>query len=145
MRAVFAHPTFNRVQSEVLTCVLESNDNVVVSAPTGSGKTGVLEMAMVRALDSTGSSIKIIYLAPTKALCQERFSDWQKRFGPCGELVNAIFITTHLVLSPPRASASRTHAHTLSLSLSLLDAAAHAPACLSVAHPFPTIRSTHLR
>jgi ATP-dependent DNA helicase HFM1/MER3 len=27
---------------------------------------------------------KIIYLAPIKALCQERLDDWQKKFGPLG-------------------------------------------------------------
>lgn len=27
---------------------------------------------------------KIIYLAPIKALCQERLEDWQKKFGPLG-------------------------------------------------------------
>ena len=90
LSAVFEHPTFNAVQSGVLSCVLESDNNVVVSAPTGSGKTGVLEMAMVRALDSsdrssTSSSMKVIYLAPTKALCHERFTDWEKRFRPLGE------------------------------------------------------------
>jgi len=27
---------------------------------------------------------KIIYLAPIKALCQERLDDWQQKFGPLG-------------------------------------------------------------
>ena len=39
-RQVFPYPCFNRVQSESFSVVYESDVNVVVSAPTGSGKTG---------------------------------------------------------------------------------------------------------
>ena len=52
----------------------------VVAAPTGSGKTGVLELAMLRMLSSclnpygqfchSSGSLKAVYLAPTKALVQ---------------------------------------------------------------------------
>ena len=52
----------------------------VVAAPTGSGKTGVLELAMLRMLSGclnghghfchSKGSLKAVYLAPTKALVQ---------------------------------------------------------------------------
>ena len=31
-----------------------------------------------------GSHAKIVYIAPTKALCQEKFRDWSKRFAVLG-------------------------------------------------------------
>lgn len=52
----------------------------VVSAPTGSGKTGVMELALLQLLksniDGCGNywhkpgSLKAVYLAPSKALIQ---------------------------------------------------------------------------
>lgn len=43
-----AHRYFNSVQSAAFPAVFLSNVNVVVSAPTGSGKTGVMELAILR-------------------------------------------------------------------------------------------------
>jgi ATP-dependent DNA helicase HFM1/MER3 len=81
-------------RTQVVDATLHSNNNVCVAAPTGSGKTAVLEMAMCRVLDRSGADdqhhrhrhpkIKILYLAPMKALCSERYRDWQARFGPVG-------------------------------------------------------------
>jgi len=57
----------------------------VLSAPTGSGKTAVLELAICRLIcASDDGSYKVIYQAPTKSLCAERQRDWQSRFGPLG-------------------------------------------------------------
>eukprot|EP00955_Chlamydomonas_euryale_P105857 365664-Chlamydomonas_euryale.AAC.15 len=64
---------------------------MVVSAPTGAGKTGVLELALLRMLskqlDRGGLTLqgrrggaKAVYLAPLRALVQERLGDWRKRF-----------------------------------------------------------------
>ncbi len=39
---------FNTVQSESFLQVFSSTSNVVVSAPTGSGKTVIMELAMLR-------------------------------------------------------------------------------------------------
>jgi ATP-dependent DNA helicase HFM1/MER3 len=49
------------------------------SAPTASGKTVCFELAIVRSLIEQISSI-VIYLAPIKALCHERYSDWSQKF-----------------------------------------------------------------
>ncbi|SPO26839.1 related to HFM1 - DNA/RNA helicase [Ustilago trichophora] len=64
--------------------VLESGDNVVLSAPTGSGKTVVFELALVRMLTKEPENARAVYLAPTKALCSERTRDWSLRFGAVG-------------------------------------------------------------
>ncbi|KAL3186322.1 hypothetical protein MRX96_028047 [Rhipicephalus microplus] len=47
-----AYPFFNRIQSCVMDDVLHSDKPVVVSAPTGSGKTAILELALVRLLSA---------------------------------------------------------------------------------------------
>ncbi|KXZ47537.1 hypothetical protein GPECTOR_34g696 [Gonium pectorale] len=74
---------------------------MVVSAPTGSGKTGVMELALLRMLSKHlipaagehGGAVaggvlrplrgtcKAVYVAPLRALVQERCKDWQARFG----------------------------------------------------------------
>lgn len=69
-----------------MTCSLQ-----VVAAPTGSGKTGVLELAILRVMsnyiDQRGAfnvnpgAAKIIYLAPIRALVQEKVKQWQESFG----------------------------------------------------------------
>lgn len=53
----------------------------MVSAPPGTGKTTVFELAILK-LFNHKSSFQCVYLAPTKALCSERFIDWSSRFLP---------------------------------------------------------------
>lgn len=81
----------------------------VISAPTGAGKTGVLELAMLRLLSkhlTTEQSLqplqgghKIVYIGPIKALVQERHNDWQARYGSqlglrCVQLTGARVLIT---------------------------------------------------
>ena len=68
-----------------------TKDNLVVAAPTGSGKTVVLEMAICKLLlGFKTDQYKIVYMAPTKSLCSERQRDWQAKFASldlqCSEL-----------------------------------------------------------
>ena len=58
-----------------------TDDNVVVSAPTGAGKTVLFEIAMLKALQADQEA-QAVYIAPTKSLCTERFNDWNKRLRP---------------------------------------------------------------
>ena len=90
-RSLFKFPIFNAVQSKSFSVAYGMDDNLVLSAPTGSGKTVVMELAICRLMASqANSSFKVIYQAPTKSLCAERFRDWQARFGAldlqCAEL-----------------------------------------------------------
>ncbi|KAG0648723.1 hfm1 [Hyphodiscus hymeniophilus] len=90
-RQVFPYELFNAVQSKCFAPIYKSNDNVVVSAPTGSGKTALLELAICKLIEGHPSGqFKIVYQAPTKSLCSERMRDWQKKFSHlnlvCAEL-----------------------------------------------------------
>jgi ATP-dependent DNA helicase HFM1/MER3 len=90
-RQVFPYELFNAVQSKCFAPIYKTNDNVVVSAPTGSGKTALLELAICKLVEGHPSEqFKIVYQAPTKSLCSERMRDWQKKFSQlnlaCAEL-----------------------------------------------------------
>ncbi|KAF9700744.1 hypothetical protein EKO04_001546 [Ascochyta lentis] len=85
LRTVFPFPTFNAVQSKCFDQVFKSNDNFVLASPTGSGKTAILELAVCRAVaTNTTGQYKVVYQAPTKALCSERQRDWDKKFTQIG-------------------------------------------------------------
>lgn len=91
LRSVFHHPLFNAIQSKCFATAYKSNDNLVVSAPTGGGKTAILEMAICRLVSGYQmDQYKIVYMAPTKSLCSERQRDWQAKFSAldlrCAEL-----------------------------------------------------------
>jgi ATP-dependent DNA helicase HFM1/MER3 len=90
-RQVFPYELFNAAQSKCFAPIYKSDDNVVVSAPTGSGKTALLELAICKLVEGHPSGqFKIVYQAPTKSLCSERMRDWQKKFShlnlACAEL-----------------------------------------------------------
>lgn len=90
-RTLFPYPLFNAVQSKCFDTLYKTSDNFVLSAPTGSGKTAALELAICRLINGFAvGSYKIVYQAPTKSLCSERYRDWQAKFGPldlqCAEL-----------------------------------------------------------
>jgi len=57
---------------------IEKEHSLLVSAPTGSGKTLIAEKAVEKAL-SRGE--QVIYTAPIKALSNQKFRDFQERFG----------------------------------------------------------------
>jgi len=77
----FSH--FNSVQSECFPIIYKTNHNALTNAPTGSGKTVLFELAILRMLEYSSIS-KGVYMAPTKSLCAERFRDWSNRFAPLG-------------------------------------------------------------
>jgi len=83
------YPYFNVVQSRTFHDIMNTNNSIAVCAPTGTGKTALFEMAILKAVidhDSikTGRAFsdKIIYMCPLKALCFERFNDWKPKFAP---------------------------------------------------------------
>ncbi|KAJ3862945.1 Sec63-domain-containing protein [Lentinula novae-zelandiae] len=88
------YETLNRIQSIVYPTAYGSNENMLICAPTGAGKTDVAMLTILRVLDqhrnsssvsgNIGASInrdsfKIIYVAPMKALASEIVRKFQKR------------------------------------------------------------------
>ncbi|BGP68563.1 ATP-dependent DNA helicase MER3 [Rhodotorula toruloides] len=80
-RSLWRFGVFNAVQSLSFDTVYHSDENVVISAPTGSGKTVLFELAIIRLFtQSDVSDAKVLYMAPTKSLCSERVADWKRKF-----------------------------------------------------------------
>lgn len=74
---------FNPIQTQVFTVLYNTDDNVLVAAPTGSGKTICAEFAVLRMLEKgpENGGTRCIYIAPIEALAKERFHDWELKFG----------------------------------------------------------------
>ncbi|SCU90412.1 LADA_0F03884g1_1 [Lachancea dasiensis] len=101
---------FNRVQSEVFSSAFGNDENMLVCAPTGAGKTNIAMLAILRALSHHRNSnqgtfnlknFKVVYIAPLKALVQEQVRELQRRltsFGIIvGELTGDSNLTSHQI------------------------------------------------
>ncbi|XP_054272516.1 uncharacterized protein LOC128992802 [Macrosteles quadrilineatus] len=76
--------------------ILQTDEQLVVAAPTGSGKTVLFELAIVRLLQKIDQmenfqDFKIVYMAPVKALCSEKYQDWVDKFSRLG--INCLEVT----------------------------------------------------
>jgi activating signal cointegrator complex subunit 3 len=69
---------FNPVQTQAFHSLYHHDTNVLVGAPTGSGKTVTAEIAMFRLFNHYPEK-KVIYIAPLKALAKERLRDWRNK------------------------------------------------------------------
>ena len=114
---VFPFERFNPMQSETLPALIETDENVVVSAPTASGKTAIAEVTISQTLAAGGTAL---FLAPLRALTNEKEREWE-RFE---ELGYSVYVVTGerdlhprkaeradvLVMTPEKAdSATRKH------------------------------------
>ncbi|XP_055517961.1 U5 small nuclear ribonucleoprotein 200 kDa helicase [Leucoraja erinacea] len=72
-------PFFNPIQTQVFNAVYNSDDNVFVGAPTGSGKTICAEFAILRML-LQNSEGRCVYITPMEALAEQVFADWYEKF-----------------------------------------------------------------
>ena len=78
LKGLFEFEEFNPIQQACLPLIMDREDNLIVSAPTSSGKTVLFELAIAKYLDPP--SPLSLYLAPIKSLCQEKCSQWEKKF-----------------------------------------------------------------
>ncbi len=82
---------FNPIQTQLFHVLYHTDNPVLVGAPTGSGKTALAEIAVLRLLRTLNHHQAIvIYIAPLKALARERKKDWEAKFSPLGIQVIAL-------------------------------------------------------
>jgi replicative superfamily II helicase len=93
----FPFSEFNQMQREALPVILRTDNNVVASAPTASGKTALAELAIVKALQADGTTL---FIAPLRALTNEKEREWA-RFEALGYSVYVV--TGERDLNPRRA------------------------------------------
>lgn len=91
----------NLIQSTVFqTAYLTDNQNMLICAPTGAGKTNIAMLSILNILrsysvDGTPNCIKheqfkIVYIAPMKALCAEMTATFSRRLEPFGVKVREL-------------------------------------------------------
>ena len=89
----------NRVQTKCYPSAFHDDGNMLVCAPTGSGKTNVAMLTILREIGKnrnpeTGEimldDFKIIYISPLKALVQEQVGNLGKRLEPYGIRVSEL-------------------------------------------------------
>ena len=106
---------FNPIQTQCFNALYNTDDNVFVGAPTGSGKTICAEFAILRlfAHNRGDDSAKCVYVAPKAELCQLVYREWEAKFGPGGLGKRVVMLTgetasdlklmakAHIVISTP--------------------------------------------
>ena len=109
----FDFDEFNEMQREALPVLVETDHNVVASAPTASGKTALAELAICKTLRDGGTAL---FIAPMRALTNEKESEWE-RFEGMGYSVYVV--TGERDLNPRRAR----HADVLVMTPEKVDSA----------------------
>nr|XP_060609072.1 activating signal cointegrator 1 complex subunit 3 [Anolis sagrei ordinatus] len=77
-QALYKFTHFNPIQTQIFHTLYHTDCNVLLGAPTGSGKTVAAELAIFRIFNHYPTS-KAVYIAPLKALVRERIEDWKIR------------------------------------------------------------------
>ncbi|OWF45882.1 Activating signal cointegrator 1 complex subunit 3 [Mizuhopecten yessoensis] len=78
IEALYKYTHFNPIQTQIFHVLYHTDCNVLLGAPTGSGKTVAAEMAIFRVFKEYPKA-KAVYIAPLKALVRERMEDWKVR------------------------------------------------------------------
>ena len=95
----FITDKFNEIQSKVLPTVLNTDENLLICAPTSSGKTNIALLSIMRVLslyrnEETGivdtKGFKVVYIAPMKALIKEIVGYFSQRLEDYGVTVREL-------------------------------------------------------
>jgi pre-mRNA-splicing helicase BRR2 len=105
---------FNPIQTQTFKSLYDSDNNVFIGAPTGSGKTVCAEFALLRHWKNTSEDAgRAVYVAPNQELVDIRLDDWNKRLSSLrgGKTINKltgetatdlkIIKTSDLILATP--------------------------------------------
>jgi pre-mRNA-splicing helicase BRR2 len=71
---------FNKIQKQTFTALFESDENVFIGAPTGSGKTVCAEFALLR-LWSKREQPRAVCVMPFQDCVDMRVEEWRRKFG----------------------------------------------------------------
>ncbi|MBI4167365.1 MAG: DEAD/DEAH box helicase [Candidatus Aenigmarchaeota archaeon] len=74
--------SFNPVQQESIKAGILIGENLVVSAPTASGKTLIAELAMLRCV--LEEKKKTVYIVPLRALASEKYEAFKEKYEKLG-------------------------------------------------------------
>ncbi|XP_029451214.1 activating signal cointegrator 1 complex subunit 3 isoform X1 [Rhinatrema bivittatum] len=87
----------NRIQSIVFETAYNTNENMLICAPTGAGKTNIAMLAVLHEIRQhiqqgviKKDEFKIVYVAPMKALAAEMTNYFSKRLEPLGITVKEL-------------------------------------------------------
>lgn len=90
------YEAFNAMQSAVFKTVYCTNENLLVCAPTGAGKTDIAALAICKVVEDNcqklkgrldSSAFKIVYIAPMKALVAEIVRKFTGKLGKLGIVI----------------------------------------------------------
>uniref|UniRef100_A0A1I7XD40 Helicase ATP-binding domain-containing protein n=1 Tax=Heterorhabditis bacteriophora TaxID=37862 RepID=A0A1I7XD40_HETBA len=113
------YKSLNRIQSRLYESALNSDEHLLLCAPTGAGKTNVALLAILheigKHLNDDGTvkldEFKCIYIAPMKSLVQEMVGGFSKRLAPYGISVGEMtgdsqmskeqFMATQIIVCTP--------------------------------------------
>lgn len=78
--------SFNKIQTQVFQALYNSDDNIFIGAPTGSGKTICAEFALLR-LWSKSKSARAVCIEPYPSMVEQRVAEWTRKFSMLGKNV----------------------------------------------------------
>ncbi|GAB6023297.1 hypothetical protein CHUAL_008104 [Chamberlinius hualienensis] len=73
-------PFFNPIQTQVFNAIYNTDDNIFIGAPTGSGKTICAEFAILRMILQNPDG-RCVYITPKDSLAELLYADFQQKFG----------------------------------------------------------------
>ncbi|KAG8933497.1 DEIH-box ATPase [Tulasnella sp. 417] len=72
--------TFNKIQTQVFQALYNSDDNVFIGAPAGSGKTICAEFALLRLWSKPGPQ-RAVCIEAFQEMVDQRVAEWRAKFG----------------------------------------------------------------
>ncbi|SBS86872.1 RNA-helicase, putative [Plasmodium ovale curtisi] len=75
----FSFKYFNPIQTQMFHSTFHTDENILLGAPTGSGKTVIGELCILRNLLQHAEA-RSVYICPMKAIVSERYKSWKKKF-----------------------------------------------------------------
>ena len=80
---------FNPIQTQVFNAVYNSDENIFIGSPPGSGKTLIAEFAMLRMFATLGreGTDHCVYITPKEELAEIMYNEWNEKFSKLGKKV----------------------------------------------------------